>query len=138
MIVAVVSLVTAGCWTMYSPIPDIRHVRWKSITVNYATVEDSFSHSNVWSNSDPVVLNHLREALVVKSGCDLWGYGTMKSNRIALELIDGRKYELCITSDTGLCINDYDKAKTGWGLQITPQFEEALRQEIRSSEKIKW
>jgi hypothetical protein len=58
----------------------------------------------------------------MKSGTDIWGYGTMTSNKIDLELEDGRKYVIHIVHRDGVCLNDYERLHAGFSVRLSPDF----------------
>jgi len=129
------ALSLSGCWTMQVKIPDLHSAKWKSLEVEYLVKTDSGERGRVWSTVDPKVLDCLQKSLVVASDGDLWGYGTMTSNRIAIQLADGRKYILHVISDNHLCLNDYGSAKTGWSLDATADFQQTLKALIQEATK---
>jgi hypothetical protein len=133
--VAIGVLSLNGCWTMQAKMPDLHSAKWKSLEVEYLVKTDSGEERKVWSTADPTVLDRLQKSLKIASGGDLWGYGTMTSNKIGLELANGRKYILHVNSDTQLCLNDYEKAKTGWGIHATADFQQTLKQLIKTATK---
>ena len=136
VILCIVSLTLGGCRTlMYAKVPDLHNSKWESITVEYLVNTDSGQQRKTWSTADQSVLYQLQQSLKITRSGDLWGYGTMTSNKSDLELADGRKYVLHINSETQLCLNDYEMIKTGWGLDASPSFKNTLETQIESETK---
>jgi len=126
--------VFSGCVAFqHQPVPDLNISQWKSFKVAYLVAGQSGDNLNIWSTDNPELLDQIQSSLKIVRGGDLWGYGVMNSNKIDLELDDGRKYTIHITSDDGICLNDYDQAKTGFGLDISGEFISTLKTMIRDN-----
>ncbi|MCK5319795.1 hypothetical protein KAJ61_00210 [Candidatus Parcubacteria bacterium] len=119
---------------MHEESPNLHDSNWKSISVEYLTGENK-SEKQIWSTNNQAVLNQLQASFNVIESGDLWGYGTMTSNKIKLELSNGLKYELHLTSETEIVLNDYENLETGFGLDVAQDFYNTLKTVIESAKK---
>ncbi|MEA3343115.1 MAG: hypothetical protein U9Q92_03030, partial [archaeon] len=71
-------------------------------------------------------------SLKIKKTGDLWGLGIMATNKITLELENNKIFTLYITDPNELAMNEAPNPKTGFGLNITNDFYNKLKNMIES------
>ena len=126
----ILPLMIASC--MYQRAPDIKQSGWKSIEVEFQIKENNEYIKRTWSIDDKQILNELSNSLQIKKAGDLWGLGTMTTNKITLELENNKIFTLYITDPDKLAMNEEPNPKTGFGLDITNAFYNKLKNIIES------
>lgn len=124
-------VVLAGC-NLYQKAPDLHISPWTEMTVEFQVLDGTNLTRHTWSTSDAPILQQLSKALVVTHVVDLWGIGTMASNKILLKRADGRQFVLYVNEPTKLCLNEDPGPSTGFGLDVTRPFYDQLKSIIET------
>lgn len=126
-----------GYFLMYKKAPDLHQAKWKSISVEYLVREGTNFQKQTWSTTNQTVLERLSNALKVERAGDLWGIGTMTTNKITLQLVNGKSFIIYINEPTKLCMNEFLNPPTGFSLKVTRDFYDELKAVIESDVKTK-
>lgn len=146
IILGVVAILIIGVFYFFGPglikkVPDLHKSKWQSISVKYLPDDDQIDNwepndtvliFEQWSTTDQTMLDQLQESFAVLDSGDLWGYSTMDFNKIELELANGRKYVLHFSTATQMVLNDYEKIKTGFKIDVTFDFYNTLKSMIKA------
>ena len=116
-------------------LPDLQEANWVSVSVEYSVGEGSELEKQTWSTTDRKVLDRLQEQLQVKHIVDLWGIGTVTSNKIDLRLANGQKWVMYIVDPVKIAINDPDTQRGGYYLKVTPAFYKSIKALIESTQE---
>ncbi|NCC62212.1 MAG: hypothetical protein EOM12_15030 [Verrucomicrobiae bacterium] len=123
-----------SCLFPYHKAPVLSEMKWESLYVEYIEMSKGESVRKSWTTNNKDVLNELRESLKVLDAGDLWGLGTMTSNKLRLTLVGGEEWVIYIVSKTSLAINKAIDPPTGFGLKVAPLFYDTLKKVIEHDE----
>ena len=130
-------LVLSSCSLMYKKAPDLYQAKWKSISVEFLVRKDGNFQKQTWSTTDQVVLERLYNSLKVERASDLWGSGMMTTNKITLQLVNGKGFIIYIVEPTKFCMSESSTPSIGFALDVTRNFHDELKAIIESDIKAK-
>ena len=127
----------SGCSLMYKKAPDLHQAKWKSISVAYLVRKDTDFKMQTWLTTDQAVLSRLFNSLKVKHAANLWGAGMMTTNKITLQLVNGKSSIIYIVEPTKLCMSESSTPSVGFALDVTREFHDELKAIIEFDTKAK-
>ena len=123
-------LIIASC--MYQKAPNIKQSEWKSIDAEFQVKEENEFIRKKWSTVNKKILNELSNSLEIKKAGNLWGLGTMTTNKVTIELENNKVFTIYIVEPNKFAMNEEPNPKTGFSLDVTYEFYRNIKNIIES------